>query len=49
MGLEDGLTYFLWKTGSVVYKVVPELKGVDLSTYRGIGREKVRGSICKHG
>jgi len=31
-----------WKSGSVDYKRVPELKGVDLDAYRGKMREEVR-------
>ena len=31
-----------WKAGAVDYKKVPELKGVDLSPYRGKSREEVR-------
>ena len=31
-----------WKTGSVDYKKVAELKGVDLEQYRGKAREEVR-------
>jgi len=31
-----------WKAGSVDYKKVVELKGVDLSAYRGKAREEVR-------
>lgn len=31
-----------WKAGSVDYKKVPELKGVDLEQYRGKAREEVR-------
>ena len=31
-----------WKTGSVDYKKVVELKGVDLERYRGKAREEVR-------
>ena len=31
-----------WKAGSVNYKLVPALKDVDLSLYRGKAREKVR-------
>ena len=36
-----------WKQGSVDYKKVPELKGVDLSSYRGAGREEVRVTVGK--
>ena len=36
-----------WKTGSVDYKKVPELKGVDLGIYRGAGREEVRVTVVK--
>ena len=31
-----------WWTGSVDYKKVVELKGVDLERYRGKAREEVR-------
>jgi hypothetical protein len=31
-----------WKAGSVDYKKVVELKGVDLEQYRGKAREEVR-------
>ena len=31
-----------WKNGSVDYKKVPQLAGVDLDLYRGQGREEVR-------
>jgi putative phage-type endonuclease len=31
-----------WKAGSVDYKKVPALAGVDLNSYRGKGREEVR-------
>ena len=34
-----------WKAGNVDYKKVVELKGVDLETYRGKGREEVRVSM----
>jgi putative phage-type endonuclease len=34
-----------WKQGSVDYKKVPQLKGVDLSHYRGKAREEVRVSL----
>lgn len=33
-----------WKAGSVDYKRVVELKGVDLDHYRGKSREEVRVS-----
>ena len=36
-----------WKQGNVDYKKVPELKGVDLNTYRGAGREETRVTIGK--
>ena len=36
-----------WKQGSVDYKKVPELKGVDLNAYRGAGREEVRVTVGK--
>ena len=32
----------LWKRGSVDYKRVPALAGVDLEQYRGLSREEVR-------
>ena len=35
-----------WKAGSVDYKKVIELRGVDLEVYRGKGREEVRVSIA---
>ena len=35
-----------WKAGSVDYKKVVELKGVDLERYRGKAREEVRVTIC---
>ena len=31
-----------WKVGTVDYKKIPELKGVDLEAYRGKAREEVR-------
>lgn len=31
-----------WKAGSVDYKKIPQLKGVDLDAYRGRAREEVR-------
>lgn len=31
-----------WKAGSVDYKRVPEIQGIDLDLYRGKGREEVR-------
>jgi putative phage-type endonuclease len=37
----------LWKQGSVDYKKVPELRGVDLNRYRGQGREEVRVTVVK--
>ena len=36
-----------WKIGSVDYKKVPELVGVDLEKYRSAGREEVRVSVAK--
>ena len=33
-----------WKQGNVNYKVIPELKGVDLDDFRGKAREEVRVS-----
>lgn len=35
-----------WKAGSVDYKKVVELKGVDLEIYRGKAREEVRVSVA---
>lgn len=35
-----------WKAGSVDYKRVPQLAGVDLEQYRGKGREEVRVSVA---
>ncbi len=35
-----------WKAGSVDYKKVPALKGVDLAPYRGAAREEVRISAA---
>ena len=35
-----------WKAGSVDYKKVVELKGVDLERYRGRGREEVRVTVA---
>jgi hypothetical protein len=34
-----------WKAGSVDYKRVVELKGVDLEQYRGKAREEVRVTV----
>lgn len=34
-----------WKAGSVDYKRVPQLAGVDLEQYRGKGREEVRVTV----
>jgi putative phage-type endonuclease len=36
-----------WKNGSVEYKRVPELQGVDLDRYRGKGREEIRVTLMK--
>ena len=36
-----------WKQGSVDYKKVPELRGVDLERYRGKGREEVRVVVAR--
>lgn len=36
-----------WKVGSIDYKKVPALIGVDLEKYRGAAREEVRVSISK--
>jgi putative phage-type endonuclease len=36
-----------WKTGSVDYKKVPQLAGVDLEPYRGAEREEVRVTLQK--
>jgi putative phage-type endonuclease len=35
-----------WKTGNVVYKDIPALKGVDLNKFRGKAREEVRVSVA---
>ena len=37
----------LWKAGSIDYKAIPELKGVNLNRYRGKGREEVRVTVVK--
>lgn len=37
----------LWKTGSVDYKSIPELRSVNLDRYRGAGREEVRITVAK--
>lgn len=37
----------LWKQGSVDYKRIPELKGVNLDKYRSQGREEVRVTVVK--
>jgi putative phage-type endonuclease len=37
----------LWKAGTVDYKKIPELRGVDLERYRGKGREEVRVAVAK--
>lgn len=37
----------LWKAGSVDYKKVPELEGVELDRYRAKGREEVRVTVVK--
>ena len=34
-----------WKRGSIDYKRVPELAGVDLEQYRGAGREEMRVAV----
>ncbi|MCL4687182.1 MAG: YqaJ viral recombinase family protein [Burkholderiales bacterium] len=36
-----------WKAGSVDYRKVPELAGVELDKYRGPAREEVRVSVMK--
>lgn len=36
-----------WKQGSIDYKAVPQLKGVNLQTYRGKGRFETRVSVGK--
>jgi putative phage-type endonuclease len=36
-----------WKAGSVDYKKVPELAGVELEKYRGASREEVRVTMAK--
>lgn len=38
-----------WKQGSIDYKKVPEIQGVDLEAYRGKSREEVRVTISKEG
>ncbi len=35
----------LWKRGSVDYRRVPELVGVDLEVYRSAAREEVRVTV----
>jgi hypothetical protein len=35
-----------WKAGSVDYKKVVELQGVDLERYRGKAREEVRVTVA---
>jgi hypothetical protein len=35
-----------WKVGSVDYKKVVELRGVDLERYRGKSREEVRVTVA---
>ena len=37
----------LWKAGSVDYKAIPELRGVNLDRYRGKGREEVRVTVVR--
>ena len=36
-----------WKAGSVDYKKIPELKGVDLEKYRGPERKEVRITVSR--
>lgn len=36
-----------WKVGSVDYKRVPQLEGVDLEQYRAPAREEVRVTVAK--
>ncbi|MFO1392753.1 MAG: hypothetical protein U1F09_03170 [Steroidobacteraceae bacterium] len=36
-----------WKQGSVDYKKIPELKGLDLERYRSAAREEVRVTLSK--
>jgi len=38
------VTHF-WKLGTVDYKKIPQLKGVDLEPYRGAAREEVRVTV----
>ncbi len=38
-----------WKAGSVDYKRVVELRGVDLQQYRGRGGEEIRVSVSTCG
>jgi len=37
----------LWKAGAVQYAEIPELRGVDLSRYRGEGRQETRVTVAK--
>jgi len=37
----------LWKAGSVDYKAIPELRGVNLDRYRGKDREEVRVTVVR--
>jgi predicted phage-related endonuclease len=37
----------MWKQGTVDYKRIPELAGVNLDRYRGKGREEVRVSVSR--
>jgi hypothetical protein len=46
VGFGVSVTRF-WKTGSVDYKRVPELAGVDLDNYRQKGRFETRVSVGK--
>lgn len=36
-----------WKQGTVDYKKVPELQGINLEAYRSVGRSEIRVSISK--
>lgn len=45
MGAGETVARF-WRAGSVDYKKVVELKGVDLEQYRGKAREDVRVSVA---
>ena len=36
-----------WKAGSINYKAIPEITGVDLEQYRGKSKEEVRVTVVK--